>query len=300
MRDPYEVLGVSKGADIAEVKKAFRRLARDHHPDLHPGDKKAEDRFKEISTAYEFLDEPDRKKKYDASEIDASGAPKMERQFYRDFAEAGQGDRYTESTWSFRDMGGTEDIFANLFRGMRRDQRKARGTDVQQRVSVDFLDAINGAQRPVVLHDGRRITVTIPPGSRDGQVLRLKGQGMPSPTDGPPGDLFIELSVRPHPTFAREGDDIVAELPVTLPEAVLGGKVAVPTVDGSVNLTVPPGTNTGTRMRIRGKGVPSADRRSRGDQYVTIKVMLPDKPDDELRAFLENWSKAHPYRVRGN
>lgn len=298
MRDPYEVLGVTKGADTKEIKKAYRKLARTLHPDLHPGDKAAEERFKEVASAYDLLSDAEKKAAYDRGEIDASGAPRPERRFYRDYAEAGPGGaRYADPNEFFYDLGGA-DIFADLFRGARRDARKARGADLQQRIEVDFLDAVNGAQRELLLPDGRRLKVTIPPGTTDGQTLRLKGQGAASPGGGPSGDLHLEIRVRPHPQFTRKDNDIYAELPVTLGEAVLGGRIEVPTVDGTVSMTVPKGANTGTRLRVRGKGAPPPGGGPRGDHYVTLKVMLPPSPDDELVRFVEEWSPKHPYRVR--
>ena len=298
MRDPYEVLGVPKGADTKEIKKAYRKLARTLHPDLHPGDKAAEERFKEVASAYDLLSDAEKKAAYDRGEIDASGAPRAERRFYRDYAEAGPGGaRYADPNEFFYDLGGA-DIFADLFRGARRDARKARGADLQQRVEVDFLDAVNGAQRELPLADGKRLKVTIPPGTTDGQTLRLKGQGAASPGGGPSGDLHLEIRVRPHPQFTRKDNDIYAELPVTLGEAVLGGRIEVPTVDGTVSMTVPKGSNTGSRLRVRGKGAPPPGGGPRGDHYVTLKVVLPPSPDDELVRFVEEWSPKHPYRVR--
>ena len=200
----------------------------------------------------------------------------------------------------FYDLGGAggADIFADLFRGARRDARKMRGPDLQQRIEVDFLDAVNGAQRELLLPDGKRLKVTIPPGTTDGQTLRLKGQGAPSIGGGPSGDLLLEIKVRPHAQFTRKDNDIYAELPVTLGEAVLGGRIDVPTVDGTVSMMVPKGSNTGTRLRVRGKGAPPPGGGPRGDHYVTLKVLLPDPPDADLRRFVEEWSPKHPYRVR--
>jgi DnaJ-class molecular chaperone len=165
-------------------------------------------------------------------------------------------------------------------------------------VEIDFLDAVNGAQRELVLPDGKRLKVTIPPGTTDSQTLRLKAQGGASPGGGPAGDLLLEIAIRPHPQFTRKDNDIWADLPVTLAEAVLGGKVEVPTIDGSVSLTVPKGANTGTRLRVRGKGAPSPGGGPRGDHYVTLKVVLPDPPDDELTRLVQDWSTRHSYRVR--
>jgi DnaJ-class molecular chaperone len=300
MRDPYEVLGVAKGADIKDVKKAYRKLARDLHPDLHPGDRKAEDRFKEVASAYDFLSDVEKKARYDRGEIDASGMPRAERTFYRDYAESSSGARYADPREYFRDMEGM-DIFADLFggrAGARGGAPRMAGGDVRHVVEIDFLDGVNGATRSVVMSDGKHLRVTIPAGSSDGDVLRLKGQGSAGLGGGPAGDLLIELKVRPHPSFTRKGRDIYAELPVTLSEAVLGGKVEAQTVDGPVSLTVPKGSNTGSRLRVRGKGVPQPGG-GRGDHYVELKVVLPAQPDAELTRLVEEWSAKHPYTVRG-
>lgn len=299
MRDPYEVLGVAKAAEIKDVKKAYRKLARDLHPDLHPGDRKAEDRFKEVAAAYDFLSDADKKARYDRGEIDASGTPRAERTFYRDYADSSSGARYSDPREYFRDVEGM-DVFADLFGGRAgaRGAPRMAGGDVRHVVEIDFLDAVNGATRTVVMADGKQLRVTIPPGSGEGNVLRLKGQGSPGFGGGPAGDLLIELKVRPHPTFTRKGRDIHADLPITLSEAVLGGKVEVQTVDGPVSLTVPKGSNTGSRLRVRGKGVPAAGG-TRGDHYVELKVVLPPQPDAELTRLVEEWSEKHPYTVPG-
>lgn len=297
MRDPYAVLGVSKGAEIKEIKKAYRKLARDLHPDLHPGDPKAEERFKEVAVAYDLLSDPEKKARYDRGEIDASGAPKADRRFYRDYAEAEPGNRYTDPGQFFRDFEGT-DIFAELFRGKRREAR-ARGLDVRQEIEVELLDAVNGATRELNLPDGRKVKVTIPPGTEEGQVLRLRGQGMPGTSGGASaGDLHLEVKVRPDPRMRREGTDIFAELPITLPEAVLGGKITVPTTDGTVSLTIPRGSNSGMRLRVRGKGAPPPGGGPRGDYYVTLQVILPERIDPEMERFVRDWAEGHPYRVR--
>ncbi len=301
MRDPYTVLGVPKGADGKEVKKAYRRLARELHPDLHPGNSKAEERFKEVAAAYDLLSDPDKKAKYDRGEIDASGAPRMHRTFYRSYAEGEPGSRYHDPREFFRDFEGA-DIFSDLFRGGRSRAgarpRPARGEDLRATMEIDFLDAVNGAVRQVDVADGKRLNVTVPPGTADGQVLRLKGQAAPGNGGGPPGDVLIEIKVRPHPVFTRTGNDIHSEVPVTLSEAVLGGKVNVETVDGRVSLTVPRGSNSGTRVRLKGKGAPAPGGGPRGDHYVTFKVVLPTAPDPELTKFVEEWSARHSYRVR--
>jgi DnaJ-class molecular chaperone len=166
-----------------------------------------------------------------------------------------------------------------------------RGSDVHYQLALDFLDAINGAKRQVSLPDGSAIEVTIPPGTRDGQVLRLRGKGTPGIGGGPPGDALVEIEVRPHPVFTRDGDDIRVEVPVSLADAVLGGKISVPTPSGDVHMTVPKWTNTGAVLRLKGRGVPRP-KGGRGDEYVTLKVMLPEKPDSELEELIRQWQSA--------
>lgn len=297
-RDPYQTLGLGKGADIKDVKAAYRKLARDFHPDLHPGDVNAENRFKEVSAAYDFLSDAEKKAQYDRGEIDATGAPTMARGFYRQHADGEPGTRYHDPREFFQDMG-AESIFADLFGGRAGAGRRTsmRGGDVRTRLEIDFLDAVKGGSQEVELPTGTRLKITIPPGSHDGKVLRLKGQGQPGIGGGGRGDLHVELAVREHPVFRREGEDIHADVPITLPEAVLGGRIEVPTIDGPVTMTVPKGSNTGSRLRLRGKGVPHEHGR-RGDQYITLQVMLPDRPDAELEELVRDWAARHPYHVR--
>lgn len=295
MRDPYEVLGVAKAASPEQLKKAYRKLAKKLHPDLNPGNKAVEQQFKEISAAYDLVSDPEKRARYDRGEIDASGTERPQRSYYRTYAESGDGAKY-------RDFGGegfsAEDLFADLFRDRHGRERtfRARGADVTYTTAVDFLDAARGAKRRVTLNDGKTLDITIPPGTEDGQTLRLKGQGRPGIGGGEPGDAFIEVRVQPHAYFTRQGSDIHLEVPVTLPEAVLGASIAVPTIDGKVTVKVPPGSNTGTSLRLKGRGVAREGRR--GDQYVKLKVVLPDRPDEELKDFLGRWSKEHPYDVR--
>ena len=300
MRDPYEVLGIPKGADKKTIKKAYRRLARDHHPDLRPGDARAENRFKEVAAAYGFLSDPSKKAQYDSGQIDANGTPRMNRTFYRNAGGNGRANP-READEHLMEMEGM-DIFADLFRGMRRtsSRRRAapsRGQDTRHELFVDFLDAVKGGSQAVALPHGKRLNVNIPPGSQDGQVLRLRAQGSPGTGGGPAGDVHVHLRVRPHPCFTRMGSDIQSDLPVTLQEALLGSKASIPTIDGTVTLTIPKGSNSGTRLRLKGKGVP-APGGGRGDHYVILKVMLPDSADPELLRLVEQWARRHPYRVR--
>jgi DnaJ-class molecular chaperone len=288
--DPYQVLGVKREASQEEIQKAYRKLAKKLHPDLNPGDKKAEEKFKEVSAAYGLLSDTDKRARFDRGEIDASGAERPRQRYYRDFAE-GDGAHVYTSDAGFADMGGMDDILSGIFgeRGRRGGAFRMRGGDVHYRLEVDFLDAINGANRRVTLPDGSVLDVTIPPGTRDGQVLRLRGKGRPGLDGGPPGDALVEIAMRPHGYFRREGDNIHLDLPVSLTEAVLGAKIKVPTPTGPVTMTVPKDSNAGTVLRLRGKGA-ARSTGGRGDEYVTLKVMLPEKHDPELTSFVSGWS----------
>jgi DnaJ-class molecular chaperone len=302
--DPYETLGVGKDATQDDIRSAYRKRAKKLHPDLNPGDKQAEEQFKELSAAYDLLGDADKRARFDRGEIDASGAERPPRgQYYRDFHGADADRHAYSSDAGYADFADTDDILSELFgrTGGRTGERggmrfRARGQDVQYRLPVEFLDAVNGATRRINLPDGSVLDVTIPPGTRDGQVLRLRGKGMPGIGDGPPGDALVEIEVGPHRFFRRNGDDIELDLPVSLPEAVLGAKLDVPTPSGPVRMTIPKGASSGTRLRLKGKGVPRRDG-SRGDQYVVLRIMLPERPDAELEDFMRRWSAAgdqHP------
>ena len=291
--DPYQVLGVSKNASQEDIQQAYRKLAKKHHPDLNPGNKKAEERFKDIGTAYDILGDPEKRARFDRGEIDASGAERPQRRYYREYADAGPegGAAGYASNQGFADFGGAEDVFAEFFRrgGGGRSTVRMRGGDISYRLEVDFLDAVNGAVRQLKLPDGSEIKVTIPPGTRDGQTLRLKGKGQPGLNGGSPGDALIEVSVTPHRVFTRKGDDIYADLPISLGEAVLGGKVQAPTPTGWVTLTIPKWSNSGQVLRLKGKGVARTDG-TRGDEFVTLRIVLPERPDPELEKFVASLS----------
>ena len=299
--DPYTVLGVKREASQDEIRKAYRALAKKLHPDLNPGNKDAEERFKEVSAAYDLLGDAEKRARFDRGEIDATGAETPRQNYYRDFAEAGPqgGAQAYESRAGFADFAESDDIFAELF-GRRAGggaQLRMRGADLPFHLHVDFLDAVNGATRRLSLPDGSTLDVAIPPGIRDGQLLRLKGKGRPGMGGGPPGDALIEIEVMPHPVFRRDGDDIRVELPISLSEAVLGGRVDVPTPTGPVTMTIPKGSNSGTTLRIRGKGVARRDG-TRGDEYVTLTVMLPKNSDPELEKFVAGWAEGKRHNPR--
>src|SRR5918996_806076 len=262
MADPYSVLGVPRTASDDDIRKAFRKLAKKHHPDLNPGDKAAEAKFKEISQANDILSDPEKRRRLDAGEIDATGQEMPPRGFYRDHA---------------GDMG---------------------GMPVTYSLRVPFLVAARGGKQRVNLPDGKTLDIDIPEGTTDGQTLRLKGQGMPGSKGGPRGDAYVEIHVDPHAFFEPRDNDIHVELPVTPTEAVLGGRIRVPTVGGPVMLNVPAGSNTGTSLRLKGRGLLDRKSGQHGDQYVKLKVVMPDKPDDALKEFLEEWEAGRAYDPR--
>ena len=286
--DPYLTLGVKKDASQDEIQKAYRQLAKKLHPDLNPGNKQAEEKFKEVSAAYDLLGDAEKRARFDRGEIDEQGAERPRQRFYRDFADDFHA--YTNDT-GFADFAGAEDIFSQFFSREGRANVRMRGSDVHYSLPLDFRDAIKGGKRQIALPDGSALEVTIPPGTRDGQILRLRGKGLPGVNGGPPGDALIEIEVQPHPLFTLKGDDIHAELPVSLREAVLGGKVKAPTPSGTVTVVVPKWSNTGTVLRLKGKGAPRPDG-SKGDELLTLKVMLPEKPDPKLEKFVALWRPA--------
>ncbi len=292
-RDPYQELGVSRGASHDEIRKAFRKLAKQHHPDTNPDNKAAEDRFKVVSAAFDILGDPDKRKKFDAGEIDADG-----REVMRGYGGGGGGGGPWNQSRNAESMEGADlgDLFSEIlgrrgggggFGGF-----SQKGADVRAKFEIDLEDTIHGAKKRIAFSDGRTIDVTIPKGAEEGQTLRLKGQG--SPGRGGPGDAFIELVVRPHAIFRREGEALVMDLPVSIPDAVLGGKVEARTPDGAVTLTVPKGANSGQSLRLKGRGL-SDSRGKRGDLLARVVLMLPEKPDAELEAFAERWRKERPY-----
>jgi DnaJ-class molecular chaperone len=299
--DPYEVIGVKRDASHSEIQKAYRQKAKKLHPDLNPGDKQAERKFQELSAAWDILGDKDKRARFDRGEIDASGEEKPQRRYYRDYAGSGEENPYS-STAGFSDFGDTSDIFSSFFGGGdggRGGQRSFRmsGGDLRFRLAVDFLDAVNGATKQVTLGDGTTIDITIPPGTKDGQVLRLRGKGSPGSGGGPSGDALVEIEVRPHRYFVRDGDNIRLVLPISLREAVLGAKIEVPTPTGRVRASVPENASSGKVLRLKGKGVRRRDG-SHGDELVTLQIALPDPPDPELKRFVSSWEAGTRHNPR--
>jgi len=302
--DPYKVLGLSKSASDADIKKAYRKLARTHHPDLNPGDTTAEEKFKAASAAYDLLKDPETRARYDRGEIDASGTEQQPgRKFYRDYAQQ-PGHGY-DSSQGYADMGDMSDIFADILRqrGQSAHGRQgqggfdARGTDARFMLDVDFMEAVKGGKKRISLPGGDNLEVTIPQGVVDGQTIRLRGKGGEGHGKGPRGDAYVKISVGDHRFFDRVGDDILVILPITIDEAMLGGKVATPTINGSVNLTIPAGASSGQTLRLRGRGVTRAGKPA-GDQRVELRIVAPPKVDAELQEFLQEWRKKNSYDPR--
>lgn len=296
MRDPYAVLGVKKDASAEEIKSAFRRIAKRLHPDVNPGDKDVERRFKEVNAAYDLLSDADKRRRFDRGEIDADGKEKMRAGGFHPGGfggaargRAGGGDPF-ESDFARSSRRFGDDLFSELFEtfggggGRRGKANQQRGDDIRVTLSVGFLDAARGVSKRIELPTGRKVDVRVPAGSETGQALRLAGLGREGADGGKAGDAIVEISVAEHGFFRREGRDIWVDLPITLKEAVTGARVSTPTIDGPVMLTVPKGVNSGAVLRLRGKGVAKAgDAKTRGDQFVRLSIHLPKTMPEALK-----------------
>jgi len=302
MADPYKTLGVVRSASADEIKKAYRKLAKKLHPDVNPGNKKVEQQFKEATAAYDLLSDADKRRKFDSGEIDDQGNPKG----FGGWGNArGAGAGARRSGPRAADVGlddeSAEDLFRDFFNfgrgagaGPGRTGIKMRGADVTYKAEVPFLEAARGAKKRLTLSDGKTLDITIPPGTTDGQSLRLKSQGLPGQGGAPNGDAYVEIEVKSHPYFEREANDILLECPISLNEAVLGGQITVPTIDGLVAMKVPKGSNTGTQLRLKGKGIADPKTGQRGDQYVRFVVVLPKQMDTDLEQAIERSAKSPP------
>jgi DnaJ-class molecular chaperone len=295
--DPYAVLGVKPDAAQDDIRKAYRQLAKKLHPDLNPGDRQAEERFKQVASAYDLVGDAEKRGRYDRGEIDASGAERPRERYYRDYHAAETGEHPYADNSGYADFTESDDILRDIFARGGGTSFRMRGQDVVYRLPVEFMEAVNGATKRIGMPDGGTIDVVIPAGTRDEQTLRLRGKGGAGLGDAPPGDALVKIEVRPHPFFSRKDDDIHLELPISLPEAVLGGKLDVPTPTGSVRMTVPKGANTGTVLRLKGKGVKRGDGSS-GDEYVTLKLVLPEQADPEIEEFAKRWQAGQAHNPR--
>jgi DnaJ-class molecular chaperone len=315
MRDPYEVLGVPRGANAAAIKSAYRKLAKKHHPDSNKDDPKAAERFSEINSANEIIGDEDKRKQFDRGEIDADGKPRFQG-FPGGGGPRGRAGPGGFESHTFRGAGpgqgsgGFEDILNSMFGGGTRGARPGAGggaqfefdtggvgvdLDLNVAMTVSLEESVQGGEKRVRLPTGKEFNVKIPVGVITGQQIRLKGQGETA-QGHPPGDLLITITVAPHPFFKVEGTDLRIDLPVTLYEAVLGGKVRVPTLGNAVELSVPKNTSSGRTFRLKGKGLPKQG--GTGDLFVTLRIMLPDGNDAELEALMEKWRDQHPYNPR--
>ena len=289
--EPYKVLGVAQNASAQEIQRAYRKLAKANHPDANPGDRQAEERFKKASVAYGILKDPETRRRYDRGEIDENGNERVS-----------MGGFHRSSGWPGGGGGGTgfdpggfggfdhilNDLFGGKGGGAGRSRNSGRGGDIRVRAAVDFITAAKGGSQRMKLNDGRNIDMNIPPGTESGQQLRLRGKGQTSMFGGDPGDLLVEIEVRPHPKLRREGFDILVDQPIPLATAVLGGKIRVSTIDGDVALNIPAWSSSGKTMRMKGRGIENRKTGGRGDQMVRLLITLPDQRDAALEALFKD------------
>ncbi|WP_323796557.1 J domain-containing protein [Nisaea sp.] len=309
MSDPYKILGVKPDSSQDEIKKAYRTLAKKLHPDLNPGDTKIEQQFKEVTAAYDLLSDATKRAKYDRGGMNAGagGAGGASAKATSGFWKAWTSARKKQSG-GFSDMfdGDDADMFDDILRrhgqagggSSQGGSAYTVGPDVNYKLKVSFAEAAAGSTKRVTLSDGKSLDLKIPPATESGKTLRLKGQGRKGSNSGPAGDAFVEITVEPHDYFHRDGRNVKVEMPVTLYEAVLGGTITVPTVHGNVSLKIPPKSNTGATLRLKGKGVPAHGGKPAGDQLVTLKVVLPDTEDPDLIKLMQKWAEEKGYNPR--
>ncbi len=304
--DPYKALGLDQKASADQIKKAYRKIAKTDHPDLNP-DPAAHERFKAASAAYDLLKDPDQRGRFDRGEIDASGQERPQRHYYREYAEAGDSPYRQEQ--GFDDLSGVfSDLFGQRgggmggmggggggFRGAR--SFDMRGPDQRFTLEIDFMTAARGGSTRITMPDGAILEVKIPEGAHGGQVIRLRGKGGAGYGEGEAGDALLTLIVADDPDWRRDGDDLEITLPITIDQAVLGGKVETPTIDGPVMLSIPRGASSGQKLRLKGRGIKGADG-VRGDQHAVLKIVMPPKIDDDLSNFMEEWRQTHAYDPR--
>jgi len=293
MRDPYTVLGVSKNTSSADLKKTYRKLAMKLHPDQNPGDEKVAEKFKEVSAAYALLSDEKMKARYDRGEINPDGSEKGFAN-YQQQAGAGGNPFGGGSGGGFGAGFDAEDLFSSLFGGGRTNRRQSqarkRGADKTYKINIDFLDAVLGAKKQVRLENGKTLNVTTPENVKESQQIRLKGQGLAGTAGGKNGDALIEVHINKHPYYSIKNNNIYMDLPITLKEAVLGGKVTVPTISGKIALNIPKNSSSGKIMRLKEKGAADVKTKKKGDQLVKLMVMLPDEIDSDLEKCIKEWS----------
>jgi DnaJ-class molecular chaperone len=303
-QDLYALLGVKRNATNDEIRRSYRNLAKDLHPDQNKNDPKAEEKFKRVSAAFAVLGNPEKRKRYDAGEIDGMGNERAG-SYYREHSAGTAGSRgaYNGGFEGFNPGGGGGGDFSDLFGDLfgKRGPGGAftmRGMDYRYNLEISFLEAVNGTKKRVQFPDNETLDISVPSGVETGQTLRLKHKGGPGAGRGEPGDALIELKVMPHPLFDRDGDNITLEVPISLSEAVLGARVEVPTIGGRVTVAVPKGASSGQVLRLRGKGIKNSRTGNYGDQLITLKIVLPADIDSELERLIQDWTNKHPYDPR--
>lgn len=299
MTSPYEILGVTPTASDDDIRKAYRKLAKQLHPDLNPGDAASAERFKLVTAAYDLIGDLEKRRRYDAGEIDADGNERAQqwadRSYYRDYADAGSA-RY-ENAHGYGDFSEEGDILAEFLRRSASARANRRGEDLHYQLGVSLAEAIKGGQKRITMPGGSVIDVTIPAGMTDGRILRLAGKGAPGAGTGGSGDALIEIEVLPDLRFSQDGGNLTIDVPISLAEAVRGGRIRVPTPTGTVEMMVPARSSSGTKLRLKGQGAPIGSG-TRGDDYVRLSIVLPQDPDPALEAFVEGWDSGRDHNPR--